>query len=99
MGVKHPDRIAIHEWRFGAETVAQMLAKKWDVISHCPKCGLIMSTNLPLLIKLKGPDLSLWNLRAPCRRLGCQGKVEFQGRPPGRSYHETLSAPWPGEGF
>jgi hypothetical protein len=97
MGVKHPDRIPIAEWRFGAETVAAMQAKEWDVISHCLKCGLTMPVDLDLIAWRSGAKTSLWNRRAPCRRIGCQGMVEFQGRPPGRSRHETLTAPWPGE--
>ena len=54
-----------------------------------------MRVNLAVLIRVSGPDLSLWNRKARCRRVGCLGHVEFQGKAPGTSFHSALNAPWP----
>jgi hypothetical protein len=74
------------------ETVEKMRRDRWDVISSCGKCGLIMRVDLSLVIQVSGPNVSLWNRKARCRRLGCSGWVEFQGRAPGMGWHEVLTA-------
>jgi hypothetical protein len=75
------------------ESVEAMRREGWDVISRCQQCGLIMQVNLALIIRVRGPGVSLWNRKERCRRLGCVGWVEFQGRAPGMAMHEVLSAP------
>lgn len=93
MGSKRLDRIPIAEWRCVAETAADMRAKGWDVITRCQACGLMMPVDLDLIVWRSGAKTSLWNRKARCRRIGCQGWVEFQGRPPGVRLYATLSAP------
>jgi hypothetical protein len=95
MGAKNRDRIPIASWRMTVETVADMERLHWDVISKCGACGLLMRVDLALIISTAAPTTSLWNRHARCKRIGCQGMVEFQARPPGASFYETLSAPWP----
>ncbi len=95
MGHRNPDRVPIAYRRARCETVAQMQRDRWDVISKCEKCGLIMRVDLALIIHVSGPAVSLWNRKARCRRLGCGGWVEFQARAPGMAYHEALAAPPP----
>ena len=73
--------------RSRCETVADMLRERWDVISKCQACGLIMRTDLALVIRVSGAGVSLWNRKARCRRF-----VEFQGRAPGMDWHEALRA-------
>ena len=92
MGHRNPDRIPLAYRRQRCETVEQMLRDNWDVISVCEKCGLIMQADLALIVRVKGPSVSLWNRKARCRRLGCQGWVEFQAKAPGMSFHEPLRA-------
>jgi hypothetical protein len=75
------------------ESVEAMRREGWDVISRCQTCGLIMQVNLSLIIRVRGPGVSLWNRKERCRRLGCTGWVEFQGRAPGMAMHEVMSAP------
>lgn len=94
MGARNPDRIPIAARRRQCETLEQMRLAGWDILAACGKCGLIMRVDLAILIRLRGRDLSLWNRRARCRRVGCLGFVEFQGRAPGMSMHEALSTPW-----
>jgi hypothetical protein len=77
------------------ETVEQMIAQRWDVISHCRKCDLMMVVDLRLIARIKGLGFSLWNKKSRCRRVGCGGFVEFQARSPDMSWHEALEAPWP----
>lgn len=75
------------------DSVESMLRNGWDVISCCQKCGLTMRVNLALIIRVSGPDVSLWNRKERCRRLGCTGWVAFQARAPDMVMHEVLSAP------
>jgi hypothetical protein len=95
MGSRNIDRIPMREWRASVETVADMLAKKWEVITSCQKCGLAMVADLALIARETGPETSLWNRSSPCRRISCTGVVAFMAKPPGKAFHETLSAPWP----
>jgi hypothetical protein len=95
MGSRNLDRVPIREWRRKVETVADMLRERWDVVSKCQACGLMMQTNLRLVARVSGPETSLWNRKEPCRRLGCAGHVEFLARVPGRRDYQPLAAPWP----
>ncbi len=99
MGHRNPDRVPISIRRQRCETVAQMQRDHWDVISHCEKCGLSMVVDLALVARVTGPETSLWNRKNRCRRIGCQGWVEFQAKAPGMVMYEPLAAPDPrGEG-
>jgi hypothetical protein len=68
-----------------------MARDRWDVISKCEKCGLMMQVDLKLIAFVSGPKVSLWNRKARCRRLLCQGVVRFHARAPGMATHEPLS--------
>jgi hypothetical protein len=72
-----------------------MLAQRWDVLSVCRKCGLTMSVDLRVIAAIRGPQFSLWNRKSRCRRVGCNGVVNFQAKAPGMAWHEELDAPWP----
>ena len=95
MGHRNYDRWPAEEWRRTAETVALMRKAGWDVISYCRTCHLTMQVDLGLIELQRGPDIVLWNRQAPCRRLGCSGTVEFQGKPPKLQRHIRLFAEWP----
>ena len=92
MGHRNPDRVPIAYHRPSCETVEKMARERWDVISVCGKCGLIMQVDLAVIVRVKGPGVSLWNRKARCRRLGCTGWVEFQAKAPGMAFHEPLRA-------
>ncbi len=94
MGRKHPDRWPAEVWRGTAETVGSMKVQGWSVRSYCRACHLMMEVDLDALVKLRGPGLVLWNRQAKCRRIGCAGVVEFQGRPPDLGHHMRLFAQW-----
>lgn len=96
MNPKPPDRWPPDVWRARAETIGQMHAQGWLVQSCCPKCDLVMEVSLPDMIKLRGPDFSLWSRRPTCRRLACGGKVKFLGKPPPLSRFLNLDAEWTG---
>lgn len=93
MGQRNPDRYSMRERRPSAETLSRMIAGHWAVISSCRQCGLQMVVDLALLARLKGPNFSLWNRKAPCRRIGCPGFVVFRGKAPGMTGFEELAAP------
>lgn len=95
MGAKNLDRIPISMWRTHVETVWDMQQRGWQVISKCRKCGLMMLVDLDLVIWKMGAKFSLWNRHPRCKRLGCDGHVEFQVKLPGKGYYEVLMAPWP----
>ena len=92
MGSKNPDRVPISYRRRRCETVADMMAQGWDVISKCRTCGLAMQVNLDLVVWRTGAKTSLWNRIAHCRRLHCTGVVDFLARAPGMHWHELLQA-------
>ena len=69
MGHRNPDRVPLHVRRNRGETVGKMIAEKWDVISICRTCQLIMQVDLRMIVLAKGPNVSLWNRKARCRRL------------------------------
>lgn len=96
MGGPNPDRWPPEDWRLQAETVEEMAAQGWDVFSKCNLCGLMMTTSLNLIARISGPSTSLWNLKRPCRRMGCTGYAGFHGRPPRLGRHIPLEAQWPG---
>ena len=58
-------------------------------------CGLRMRVQLRVIVMVSGPNTSLWNRRAPCRRLLCPGRVEFWAKASGMARHESLTAEWP----
>jgi hypothetical protein len=95
MGTKSPARIPLAMRRKGCETVEQMHRANWDVLSRCDACALVMRVNLAAIIKVNGPQFSLWNRKARCRRIGCVGFVDFQAKAPGMECHDLLIAPWP----
>jgi hypothetical protein len=72
-----------------------MALARWDVISKCQACGLTMQVQLRTIAIVSGPTTSLWNRRAPCRRLLCRGQVGFWAKAPGMASHSPLIAEWP----
>ena len=93
MGHRNPDRVPLRYRRERCETVFKMRRDGWGVLSQCQDCQLTMSVNLTQIIRLSGPDVSLWNKRGRCRRLGCRGAVIFLAKAPGMETHERLEAP------
>ena len=92
MGRKNPDRLPIRAWVDRARTVEAMRDNGWEVLSVCGVCHLTMQVDLAAVAKVR-PGAILWNATPPCRRLGCQGRVRFLGRVPGRDLpHELLVA-------
>ncbi|MET0295361.1 MAG: hypothetical protein ABW042_10130 [Phenylobacterium sp.] len=87
---RNPARIPLAARRATCEGVEAMRRQGWDVISHCPACGLTMRVDLAALAILKGSDFSLWDRRARCRRIGCAGYASFQARAPDMSWHDAL---------
>lgn len=97
MGQRNPDRIPIAARRRRFETVGAMYAGRWLVNSRCLACGLQMRVDLRVIIALRGPDVSLWNRRARCRRIGCAGAVQFEARPPDMDGFRPLT--WHADGL
>ena len=90
MGHRNPDRVSIQQRYARGRTVADMAREHWEVISVCRTCGLMMLADLKLIAYVKGPNVSLWNRRARCRRLLCGGVVEFHAKAPGMPGHDRL---------
>lgn len=95
MGSRNPDRVALSVRRGRCETVEQMIAQRWDVIAKCRTCGLTTHVDLKVIAIVRGPAFSLWNRTSRCRRVGCLGVVDFQGKAPGMAYHQQVAAEWP----
>jgi hypothetical protein len=92
MGQKNADRIPVAFYRASVVNVADMMRHRWDVVSKCTACGLLMQLDLALVARPSGPKAVLWNRKQRCRRIGCQGFVEFQARPPGAAVYQSLTA-------
>jgi hypothetical protein len=92
MGRRNIDRVPISFYRSSVATVADMQRERWDIISKCSACGLMMAVDLGVLTRLTGPQTILWNRKQRCRRIGCQGYVEFQARQPGGGLYLALRA-------
>lgn len=95
MGSRNPDRVPLANRRSKCETVQQMQDQAWDLLSKCDTCGLLMRVDLATIIKVRGPEFSLWNRTSRCRRVGCGGRVEFLAKAPRMGWHEPLRAPGP----
>ena len=92
MGAKNLDRIPASAWRVKYPTVAELARDGIDVISSCSSCGLNMAVDLILVARVSGPSTSLWNRKAPCRRIGCSGFVEFRAKFRGTHIYQALAA-------
>ena len=95
MSTRKPERWPPEQWRGIANTVGKMRAAGWSVRSYCRTCHLLMEVDLDTIILRRGADTVLWNRQAKCRRIGCSGVVEFQGRPPPLVGYMRLIAEWP----
>jgi hypothetical protein len=95
MGAKNPDRFSPSEWRAAAPTVGAMIDRHWDVQARCRKCGLVLRVDLRLIAAIKTRKAEIWNRTAPCRKVGCNGVVDFEGKPPILYQHMRLAAEWP----
>lgn len=98
MGSRNPERVPLSYRRRRCETIQQMVAQRWEVISNCRKCGLVMMVDLPTIARVRGAEFSLWNRKSRCRRVGCGGVVDFKAKAPGMNWHEPLEAAWPEPG-
>lgn len=90
MGKRNIDRYSIQERYHQGRTVGDMLGNRWEVMSKCYACQLEMVTSLPMIIKLRGPNVRLWNRKERCRRLFCNGVVHFWGKAPGMVCYAPL---------
>jgi hypothetical protein len=96
MGSINRDRVPMGHRRRRSETVADIIIRdRWEVISWCQVCGLSMVLDLALVARISGPQTSLWNRKARCRRIACPGFVEFNGKAPEMSGYKPLAAPNP----
>lgn len=91
MGARNADRIPNSAFHGQASTVALLRANRWEVISHCYTCQLMMVVDLALVEMVSGPDVSLWNRKARCKRIGCPGHVQFEAKRPGRTIYEPMT--------
>lgn len=95
MGSRNLDRISVAEWRNRCETIEDFARDRIEVISACRKCGLQMPVDLALVARVSGAKTSLWNRHPQCKRLGCDGVVDFKAKFWGANSYQTLEAPWP----
>ena len=91
MGHRNPDRISIVERRPGCESVETMIMKRWSVRAHCLTCRLELDVDLFRVASERGPQTSLWDRDAKCRRQGCRGRMVFEAKAPGMVAFERLA--------
>ena len=80
----HP-RIVPEAWR----TVGQMAEAGIRVRAWCRKCGTVLEVSPAMMAAYHGPGFSLLGLEAPCRVVGCDGRVFFMAD--GRGRFENLA--------
>lgn len=90
MGSRNADRIPLSDRYTLAATVGDMITRRWEVISKCRVCGLMMVVDLAMVAREAGPKTSLWNRTQRCRRIGCNGRVDFQAKAPGMAHFDEL---------
>jgi hypothetical protein len=96
MGHRNPDRVALSVRRARCETVSQMLAQRWEVITVCGSCKVQLRVDLRTIAAIRGTGFSLWNRDSRCKKFGCRGTVEFHAKAPGMAWFErsaTLNPP------
>lgn len=91
MGARKPENIPLTERHHQGATVGLMIHHGWAVISVCRGCQLQMMVRLDWIARISGPHISLWNRRAPCRRLLCKGATEFHAMAPGMNRYEPMT--------
>jgi hypothetical protein len=64
----------------GSHTLAEMHLRGLEVHARCERCRTRLKVDLPALIRVLGPDASLWRRRPPCRVVGCEGRAVFLAR-------------------
>lgn len=90
MGARHVDNIPIAAAWPQTDRVVVMLELDWKVMSTCRRCGLQLHVDLRTVIKTNGPDFSLWNAKAKCRKVGCSGYADYAGMPPRGTLYRPL---------
>lgn len=95
MGARKPENIPLREFRAEHETVGQIARAGWAVISCCSKCRVQLTVDLKLIIRVSGPNASLWNRAKRCKVVGCDGVTVLHAKPPFHSFFTPLMAEWP----
>lgn len=98
MGRKNYDAYSAQDWRDASPTVRAILANRWTVFADCPICDLRIRADVRRIADVMGPTYSLWGADAPCRRVGCIGRVQFVLRPIGAHMDYVMTAGPPGTG-
>ncbi len=92
MGRRNLDRYSEDDWREGSRTVEQILVNGWPVFADCPVCELRIRADVKRIAEVRGPRYNLWGADAPCRRVGCVGRVQFVLRPRGAIMEYVMTA-------
>lgn len=90
MGSRHPWNIPFSVVAWGKDTVADMLAARWEVELRCKACGLVARVSLPFLAHYVSPDFVLWDRHPPCVNARCYARATYFGRPPRYMIHRPL---------
>ena len=85
MGRRDPDRYTAADRQAAGRTVGAMRPNRWRVDTECDPWALSSPRKRGRIARERGPGFVLWGRRAPCRRMGCPGRVTFRVRPHGAS--------------
>lgn len=83
MGYKKPTMRGLAHHLSTPTTISQMRRDHWVVMARCTTCQLDLRLDLGILIRLNGPDLTLFGRDCRCRRMACPGRMIFMATPPG----------------
>jgi hypothetical protein len=81
----------VRKWvsRFGPMFASKIRARRVAVCGNT-RTGSGISMRSTSASRATGPRTSLWNRVGRCKRIGCNGQVEFQAKAPGMTAHEHL---------
>lgn len=68
-----------------------MIVQRWEVVAHCRECNTPLRVDLKVIAIVRGLDYVLWNKTARCKRLLCNGVVDFKAKCPETIQYEPLT--------
>jgi hypothetical protein len=70
-------------WQGYCPTIGRMMDRGWQLTIHCGSCRLGMVVDPEAIARARGRDWSPWGKSAPCKRIGCYGRMRLQAYAPG----------------
>ena len=80
MGSINPDRAVPPPSSSMAMSLGEMHQLQWQLRARCQKCNVQLRADLPMLIKVWGPDMIWWGRQPRCPVWACEGRLRYSAR-------------------